>query len=72
MIEVKVHPKAKRNHIEQTGPESFEVWTTAAPDKGEANDAVTRMLAKTIGIPRSTVNLVRGHTARLKYFEISS
>ncbi|MDD4279253.1 DUF167 domain-containing protein [Candidatus Sumerlaeota bacterium] len=71
MIEVKVHPKAKRNAIVRHSDELFEIWTTAAPDKGDANDAVTRMLAKELNIARSNLSLVRGHTARTKFFSIS-
>ncbi len=70
MIEVKVHPKSRQNKVEQIGENAYEVWTTAAADKGDANAAVTRMLAKHLGIARANLKLVRGHTSRVKYFSV--
>lgn len=69
-IAVKVTPKAKHDRIEPDGSGGFKVWTTAAPDKGAANGAVTRMLAKELGIAPGTITLRRGATARHKVFEI--
>jgi uncharacterized protein len=69
-VEVKVHPKARHEKIEPDGAGGYRVWTTAPPDKGAANDAVTRMLAKHLGIAPSRVTLVRGAASRSKLFEI--
>ncbi len=71
-IKVRVHPKAKREKIEALGPDTFEVWTTAAPDKGKANDAVRRLLAEHLCIAPSRLALVRGHTSREKCFAVLS
>jgi uncharacterized protein YggU (UPF0235/DUF167 family) len=69
-IEVKVHPKAKHDRIEGNAAEGYRIWTTAAADKGAANAAVTRMLAKELGIAPSRLTLKRGATSRQKLFEI--
>ena len=38
----------------------------AVPDKGKANAAVIALLAKALGVPKSSVTLIAGDTARLK------
>jgi uncharacterized protein YggU (UPF0235/DUF167 family) len=42
------------------------VRVSAAPEGGKANAAVIRVLARSLGIPKSAVSVVRGHTARVK------
>lgn len=43
----------------------------AMPEKGEANAALERLVAKNFGIPASAVVIVAGHTARLKTVRVS-
>ena len=38
----------------------------AAPEKGEANAALERLLAKALGVSKTTVKVERGMTARMK------
>ncbi len=42
----------------------------AAPERGQANEAVVRLLAETLGLPRADVTLVSGHGARDKVVEL--
>jgi len=46
------------------------VRVTAAPERGRANDAVVRLLAGTLGVPRAAVTIVSGHGAREKTVEV--
>lgn len=69
-VNVKVNPKARLNRVEDDGAGGFTVWTTAAPDKGQANDAVVNALADHLGISKSSVRLKRGATSRKKVFVI--
>lgn len=39
---------------------------TAPPDKGRANKVVVKLLAKTLGLPKSAVSITAGETDRLK------
>jgi uncharacterized protein YggU (UPF0235/DUF167 family) len=41
------------------------------PDKGRANAAVAVLLGKALGIPKSSITLVAGDTARLKTLAIA-
>jgi hypothetical protein len=69
-FEVKVHPKARLEKVEADGAGGFKVWTTAPADRGAANAAVGKILAKHLGVPPSRVTLVRGGTSRNKLFEV--
>ena len=46
------------------------VKVTAIPDKGKANEAVIALLAKAIGVAKSSFNLVNGETSRNKVLAI--
>jgi uncharacterized protein YggU (UPF0235/DUF167 family) len=41
------------------------------PEDGKANTALIRCLAKTLGIAKTDIRIVAGHTARLKTIEIA-
>ena len=43
---------------------------TAPAEGGRANEAVVRLLAETVDVPRRRVSLVSGHTARDKVVEL--
>ena len=47
------------------------VRVTAPPDEGRANAAVCKVLAEALGVPKSAVTVVRGHSARVKTLEIA-
>jgi len=69
-ITVHVTPKAARDEV--AGWRGSELWVkvTAAPEAGKANAAVERTIAAAVGVPKSRVSVVRGHTARIKTLEI--
>lgn len=69
-LAVKVTPSASRLKLE-VGSEGLKAWVTAAPEDGKANTAVTRLLAKALGIAPSRLRLVSGATSRQKVFEVA-
>jgi uncharacterized protein YggU (UPF0235/DUF167 family) len=68
-IAVRVTPRASRNAVEADGA-VLRVRVTVVPEGGKANAAVTKLLAKALGLPKSRLALVRGETARDKVFRI--
>ena len=52
------------------GREELEVRVAEAPADGAANEAVTKLLAKALGISRAEVRLVSGAASRHKRVEV--
>ena len=69
-INVRVQPKAKRNHIEVIEGGGLKVYVTAAPESGKANDAVVALLSKALKVPKSRMSIVRGQKSRDKLIRI--
>lgn len=72
LLSVKVTPKAARDEICGVRGGAVIVKVTAPPDKGKANEAVIALLAKAIGISKSSLELVAGDTARNKSLRVAS
>jgi uncharacterized protein (TIGR00251 family) len=75
VLTVRLTPKGGRDSIdgiEETsdGRTVLKVRVRAAPSDGDANDALVRLIAKALGVPSRAVNLISGHTARLKRLKI--
>ena len=71
-INLRVIPRAKRDAIEGFLDGVLRVRVTAAPQDGNANRAVVKLLAKQLGLPRSSVVLAKGARSRDKVIEITS
>ena len=75
-LAVRVTPKGGRDAIDGVaeladGTAVVKVRVRAAPSEGEANAAVIRLLAATLGVPRSAVILVAGGQGRIKRLEVA-
>ncbi|GHA23908.1 UPF0235 protein [Devosia pacifica] len=73
LLRARVTPNAARDAVEGSetrddGQQVLRVRVRAVPDKGRANTAVTRLLARTTGIAPSAIRLTSGATARIKTF----
>lgn len=69
-LKVKVAPKAARNALQGYLGDTLKLSVTAAPEKGKANEAVERLLAKLLDLPRQAVTVTAGHTAQRKTLRI--
>jgi uncharacterized protein (TIGR00251 family) len=71
LINVRVQPCASRNEIGETDADGMlRIRVTAPPADGEANEAVLKLLAKHLGVPKSMLTIVRGATTRNKVIEV--
>ena len=75
-LTVRLTPKGGRDAIDGVetladGRDILKVRVRAAPSEGEANDALCRLLAKALGIPRRDVSLTVGATSRIKRLAVS-
>jgi uncharacterized protein YggU (UPF0235/DUF167 family) len=73
---VRLMPRGGRDAIDGTelmsdGRTVLKIRVQAAPSDGEANAALTRLIAKAVGVPPRDVSLVAGATARIKRLNIS-
>ena len=48
----------------------YKIYVTAAPEDGKANDAVLKLLAKALGLPKSSFTMTCGHTSHDKVIKI--
>lgn len=67
---VAVKTKAKKIGVEQVDDTHFKVAVKEAPDKGKANEAVIKALAKFLGVAPSRLAIASGHTSRQKVIVI--
>lgn len=73
---VRLTPKSSRDAVEGVrstadGRRHLIVRVRAVPEDGKANKALVRLIGKTIGLPASTMEIVAGHTSRLKILRIA-
>ena len=71
IIAVRVTPRASSPGIGEwktgaDGREELVIRVSAPPADGEANQAVIRLLAKQLGVPKSSIIIVSGETGRHK------
>lgn len=73
---VRLTPKSARDAVEgvevsDDGRAHLKARVRAVPEKGKANQAMVKLLAKALGVPASAVEVVSGDTARLKMLRIA-
>jgi uncharacterized protein YggU (UPF0235/DUF167 family) len=69
-LRLRVAPGATRTEIAGRHGDGWKVRVGAAPERGRANDAVVRLLAARLDLPRSAISLVSGGTGRDKVVEV--
>ena len=70
-VTVHVTPRSGRDEVVGWRGTELGVRVTAPPDGGRANAAVEKTLAAALGVPKTSVRVVRGHTARIKSIEVA-
>jgi uncharacterized protein (TIGR00251 family) len=64
-IEIKVLPSASKTELLKTET-GYRARIACAAVDGKANEALIALLAKEFGVPKSSVEIVRGKTSRNK------
>ena len=75
-LAVRLTPKSSTDRIQgiatdDAGRSALKVAVTAAPEDGRANAALEKLLAKALGLPRTMVSVVSGHTNRSKLVHLA-
>jgi uncharacterized protein YggU (UPF0235/DUF167 family) len=73
---VRLTPKSSVDRLEGVeasadGRSHLKARVRAVPENGAANQALEKLVAKTLGVPTSAVSVVAGGTARLKTLRIA-
>ena len=69
---VKVVPRSSFERLEKDSPETLQVHLCAPPVEGAANAALVAFLAKHWRIPKRSIQLLSGETARVKRLAIEA
>ncbi len=67
-VRVRAIPGASSNAVSGVRQGALIVKVTTAPEKGQANVTLSKVLSGTLGIPKGRVQLVRGEHQRNKTF----
>jgi uncharacterized protein YggU (UPF0235/DUF167 family) len=71
VISVRVKPGSRKGPLVEIGDDGeLTVYVREAAVDGRANDAVTKLLAKHLGVAPSRLDLVYGATSRVKRFRL--
>ena len=66
-----IKPNSAKGPLVELQPDgSLIVYVREVPEKGRANDALVKLLADHLDLPKSCVSITRGHTSRHKIVEI--
>ncbi len=76
LLDVRLTPRAGHDRLDgikilSDGRPVLLARVRAVPEKGAANAALTKLLAKTLGIAKSDVSVHAGHTARVKTLRLA-
>jgi uncharacterized protein (TIGR00251 family) len=75
-LTVRLTPRGGRDALgsvrrDQAGRAQLLARVSSPPVEGAANAALVKLVAKTLGVPKSAVTLASGQTARIKTLEIA-
>ncbi|MGZ5924116.1 MAG: DUF167 family protein [Rhizomicrobium sp.] len=76
VVAVRLTPRGGRDAVDgietlSDGSTVLKVRVRAIPSEGEANAALGRVLAKALSVPPRDVEIISGHTSRIKRVKIS-
>jgi uncharacterized protein (TIGR00251 family) len=69
-LAIRVQPRAKRTEVAGERAGAVVIRVSAPPVDGKANEAVCRLIAERLGVPKSAVRIVRGESSRDKVVRV--
>lgn len=69
-IALHVTPKAGRDAVVGWRGSELQVHVRAAPESGKASAAACRVIADALGVPPTSVRVLRGHISRHKQVQV--
>lgn len=69
-LAIRVQARAKRTEVAGEREGAVIIRVSAPPVDGKANEAVCRLIARRLGVPKSAVRIVRGESARDKLVRV--
>ena len=66
VLNARVQPKASKNAMRGVHGEALKIALTAPPVEGAANKALIAFVAKILGIPKASIEILSGQTSRNK------
>ena len=70
-ISVRVHTSSARNEVVGVSEGIWRVRVAAPPVKGKANKELIAFLSQLLGVGKSQIGIIKGHTARNKVIAIN-
>jgi uncharacterized protein len=71
IIKITAHANNKKDAVEIDMFEQIHVYTKARPQEGEANKAIVEILAKHFSVPKSSVQIIKGLTGKIKTCDVN-
>ena len=72
LINLKISPNASKNEIIKTDDGLLKIKITAQPVDGKANKALIEFLSKNLKVPKTSIEILKGHTGKEKTLLIHS
>ncbi len=72
ILKVRVQPKASQNQVLGYDEGTLRLRVTAPPIDGKANASVIALLAKTLGVSKSKLQIVHGQSSRNKMVAVDT
>ncbi|UQX12485.1 DUF167 domain-containing protein [Candidatus Mycobacterium methanotrophicum] len=72
IVVVKVKPRSRKGPLVEVGADGgLTIYVREPAVDGRANEAVVRLLASHLDVPRNHVELISGRSARVKRFRVT-
>jgi uncharacterized protein (TIGR00251 family) len=69
-LRLRIQPNARRNEVIGFTDGVLQVRVSAPPVKGKANNELISFLSQALGVNKSSLSIIKGHTSRNKVIAI--